>query len=173
MGGRIALGILALAPEVVASAVLVGAHPGLGSEEERRQRAAADEVWVRVLHAEGISAFADKWQAQGLFATQTRLDARRLQAQREIRLRHDARSLALAMTSLGLAGMPSYWDALGRIQVPVDFVVGALDSKFDALAVRMNERLGRDLGTVVRAPETGHNVLLEQPEVLARVLAGG
>lgn len=172
MGGRIALGILAQAPELVASVVLVGAHPGLTTDTERRQRAAADEVWAQVLENEGIAAFAEKWQAQPLFATQERLAPSVLAGQRAIRLRHHAHSLALAMTSLGLARMPSYWEVLGRLEIPVDFVVGALDDKFAALALRMNAQLGRDRGRVLRVRDAGHNVLLERPEILAQIIAG-
>ena len=171
MGGRIALGVLARAPELVVSAVLVGAHAGLTSDRERNERAAADEMWARVLRDEGMAVFAEKWQSQPLFATQSNLDAQALARQSRIRLRHDAGSLALAMTSLGLAAMPSYWDALGEVRVPIDFVVGALDAKFAALAARMNERLGRGLGRVLSIADAGHNVLLERPDGLASIIA--
>lgn len=170
MGGRIALGVLARAPELVASAVIVGAHPGLTTDEERRQRSAADEVWVRMLENEGIGTFAERWQAQPLFATQSRLDPERLASQRAIRLSHDPRSLALAMTSLGLARMPSYWSVLDGLEIPVDLVVGALDEKFTALAIRMNERLAPKIGRVLSVAGAGHNVLLETPALLAEVI---
>jgi 2-succinyl-6-hydroxy-2,4-cyclohexadiene-1-carboxylate synthase len=172
MGGRISLGVLGRAPELVESAILVGAHPGLTSDAEREQRVQSDEVWVRVLEDEGIAVFAEKWQAQALFASQARLDPERLAAQRAIRVRHAPHSLALAMTSLGLARMPSYWDVLERIRVPLDIVVGALDTKFTALAVRMNERVAGEHGRVLAVAGAGHNVLLEEPELLAQVIAG-
>lgn len=171
MGGRVALGVLARVPERVASVVLVGAHPGLGSDAEREARAIADELWVRVLVDEGIEAFTSKWQAQPLFATQARLDPERLQAQRAIRLRHDPRALALAMTSLGLARMPSYWSVVAGAVVPIELVVGEHDAKFAALADRMQERMRPGLGRVRRISDSGHNVLLERPDVLVRIIA--
>lgn len=172
MGGRIALGLLATAPELVESAVVIGAHPGLTSDVERLQRIAGDEVWVRVLEDEGIEAFTAKWQAQPLFATQERLAPERLAQQRAVRLRHDAHGLALAMASLGLGRMPSYWEALDRAEVPVHLVVGGEDVKFAALAARMKERLPAALGTLHVVDGAGHNVLLERPERLAEVIAG-
>lgn len=172
MGGRVALGVLAQAPELVASAVLVGAHPGLETDAEREQRALADEVWVQVLEREGTAVFADKWQAQPLFATQERLSPAVLAAQRAVRVRHHARALALAMRSLGLGRMASYWGVLGRLEIPVDLVVGALDQKFAALALRMREQIGPERGRVLRVREAGHNVLLERPDLLAQVIAG-
>lgn len=172
MGGRVALGVLALSPELVESAILVGAHPGLSSVEERSQRAASDEVWAQLLEREPIEVFAEKWQAQALFATQRSLGSARLAGQSVVRLRHDARSLAIAMRSLGLANMPSYWSALEHNRVPVDFVVGGLDAKFLALANRMNERGAPGVGRVVRVDGAGHNVLLEKPDILAALVDG-
>lgn len=171
MGGRIALGVLSLAPSLVDSAVLVGAHPGLTSDAERAQRADSDEIWVRVLEEEGIAAFAEKWQAQPLFASQQRLSPERLAGQQAIRRQHDPHALALAMTSLGLARMPSYWEVLEGAHVPIDIVVGELDTKFTALATRMNARMPKGLGRVLRVDDAGHNVLLERPELLARIIA--
>lgn len=171
MGGRIALGLLATAPELIESAVVIGAHPGLTSDVERQQRIAGDEVWVRILEDEGIEPFTAKWQAQPLFASQGRLPADRLAQQRAVRLRHDPHGLALAMSSLGLGRMPSYWDALDRAHVPVHLVVGGEDSKFAALAARMKERLPSALGTVHVVEGAGHNVLLERPERLAELIA--
>lgn len=171
MGGRLALGVLARAPRAIASAVIIGAHPGLTSDEERRARAASDQVWIRVLLDEGIASFADKWQAQALFASQSRLPSEVLDAQRAVRVRHDARSLAYAMESLGLAAMPSYWDALGAIDVEVDLVVGSLDEKFKALATRMRARMKPTRAREIVIDDSGHNVMLEQPAALARILA--
>ena len=166
------LGALARAPEAIASAVVIGAHPGLTSDEDRRSRVASDAVWIRVLLEEGIEAFADKWQAQALFASQSRLPPRVLDAQRRVRIAHDPRSLALSMESLGLAAMPSYWDTFASVDVPVDLVVGALDAKFRALAEKMRARMKKpDLAREIVVDDCGHNVMLERPAALAAILA--
>ena len=170
MGGRIALGVLARAPEHIESAVIIGAHPGLTSDVERRERRAADEVWAKLLEERGIHAFVEKWEAQPLFASQASDDPAALERQRAIRARHEPRSLAWAMRSLGLAAMPSYWEALERLEVPVTFVVGALDEKFTALALRMTERMKRTTAKLVRVDGAGHNVVLANPAFLAKIL---
>jgi 2-succinyl-6-hydroxy-2,4-cyclohexadiene-1-carboxylate synthase len=170
MGGRLALGVLGSAPETIEEAFFVGAHPGLASDEERRAREAADAVWVRVLEDEGIAAFAQKWQALALFASQARLPPSQLAAQHAIRLRHDPRSLALAMTSLGLARMPSYWEVIARAAVPITLIVGGDDEKFKGLARRMLATTTADRARVVEVDGAGHNVVLERPDVIARLL---
>ena len=123
MGGRIALGVLATAPEIIESLVLVGAHPGLTSDAERRERRAADEVWARLLDP------------------------------------------------VGLGAMPSYWSALERATVPVELVVGALDTKFTALAERIVQRAPSGAVTLRSIDDAGHNVVLERAEVLSEILA--
>ncbi len=171
MGGRVALGVLTRAPELLSSLVLVGAHPGLDSDAERTARREADEIWARRLEREGIEAFVAAWQAQPLFASQERLSAQTLARQRALRLRHDPRSLALAMRSLGLGAMPSYWTTLGSATIPIELVVGSLDPKFSALAGRMRDAARTTSVAVHSIAGSGHNVVLEEPEQLARIVA--
>lgn len=168
LGGRVALGVLALAPSRIASAVIISANPGLASAEERRTRVAADAAWATLLLERGLEAFVEAWEAQPLFASQARAPAAALATQRALRLRHRPESLARAMTSLGLGVMPDYTPSLARMDLPVDLVVGALDPKFVASAERMLTLLPR--ATLHTIPGAGHNVVLEQPAGLARVL---
>jgi 2-succinyl-6-hydroxy-2,4-cyclohexadiene-1-carboxylate synthase len=169
MGGRVVLGLLARHPGLVSSALLVGANPGLGTDEERRERAEWEEGWARLLEEEGIEAFAAIWESLPLFETQTCLPPERLERQRAIRLRHDARGLAAALRSLGLAAMPDYRPALPGITVPVRLLVGERDEKFLAIARDMERDLPR--GALIVAPGAGHNVILERPELVAGLLA--
>lgn len=169
MGGRLALGVLCRTPELLHSVVLIGASPGLATEAERAERRAADAVWTQRLRAEGIAAFADAWQQVPLFASQSSLPKAILDRQRAARLRHDPESLALSMESLGLGSMPSYWDLLGDMDVPVTLVVGGLDAKFRDLASRMRARLRKS--EIVEVQDVGHNIVLEAPSALARTLA--
>jgi pimeloyl-ACP methyl ester carboxylesterase len=64
--------------------------------------------------------------------------------------------------------MPDYWEALERIAVPVDLVVGEQDDKFRPIAQRMLSRLPRARLHVVAG--CGHNVVLERPDALAALL---
>ena len=168
LGARIALGLLVRHPALFASAVLVGVHPGLESETERRQRRAADERWCALLETQGLEAFVNAWQAQTLFASQRRLAQEILERQRRERLSHTARGLAQSLRTTGLAAMPCYLDRVRDIEAPVTLVVGALDTKFSVLSERMAPHLQRGQRVVVAG--AGHNVLLEQPEALVELL---
>ena len=64
--------------------------------------------------------------------------------------------------------MPSLWDRLGELAMPVTLVVGERDGKFRATAERMHERLPD--ATVVVVPGAGHAVALENPGAVATAL---
>lgn len=174
MGGRLALGVLAdqalggRCGHPIVGATLIGANPGLENRERRAERCAADERWAQILEGQGTKAFLEEWRDLPLFASQSRLPASVLDAQRRITMALDAVELAGAMRALSLGRMPPYFDVLERIHQPVDWVVGALDLKFSSLAERAVSRMNR--ARLVSVPHVGHNVVLEAPGQLAQIV---
>jgi len=171
LGGRLALGLLLAHPALFSSATLIGAHPGLESPAERAERGRSDARWARLLQDDGIETFVDTWERQPLFASQQALPGDLFAEQRRERLTHDPRGLARALEQLGLSQMPAYRSRLGRIQVPVEVVTGALDVRFTDLAAGMRKQLGDARASVV--PGAGHNVVLERPAMVADALRRG
>jgi 2-succinyl-6-hydroxy-2,4-cyclohexadiene-1-carboxylate synthase len=168
MGGRVALGLLIRHAGLFSGATLIGASPGLATAAERRDRARQDEERARLLEARGLPTFVAAWEAVPVLAMGRRVPPEALARQRRIRLSHDPHGLARALRVLGLAAMPDYRPALGDIQVPVRLAVGALDARFVALAREMAERLPRRELHIVE--EAGHNILLERPAEIVRLL---
>jgi 2-succinyl-6-hydroxy-2,4-cyclohexadiene-1-carboxylate synthase len=162
LGGRIALGLLVRHPHLAASATLIGAHPGLASAAERHARIEADEVWCRLLEQEGLSAFADAWEAQPILAKRTRVPRKRSAAWRRDRLSHAPEGLARSLRTTGLGRMPDHGKRLARVRVPVRLLVGEKDLKFRALAERMAGVL--PCASLEIVPGAGHNLLLECPK---------
>ncbi len=114
LGGRIALGLAALRPQRVRSALLIGASAGIADPAERAARRRADEALAESLEVDGLESFVTRWMALPLFASQARLGADFLARAREARLRNSAhghahppadvrRSLAFGLLH-GLAG---------------------------------------------------------------------
>ena len=168
LGGRFALGILARYPQRFERAAIISAHPGLKTEAERAERRAGDTRFVQLLRERGLTAFVDAWQALPLWASQGSLPEAVKQAQREQRLRHDAEGLAQSLLAHGLGEMPDLRPQLREVRTTLDLVVGARDSKFAAL--------GEELANVIpgsqlhRAPDAGHNLLLERPELVSALV---
>ena len=146
--------------------MLIGVNPGLAADDpERAARRLGDARWVTLLRERGTAAFADAWNAQPLFATQTRVSARSAVRRRAARrLGHDPEQLARSLEVMGLAEMPDYRGALAAHAPKLSLLAGADDAKYVAL--------GRAAG--VRSPPSpirGHDPTLEQPERLAVAIA--
>jgi 2-succinyl-6-hydroxy-2,4-cyclohexadiene-1-carboxylate synthase len=168
MGGRVALhAALSLGPRVE-RLVLIGASPGLASAEERAARAADDAALADRIEAIGLEAFVREWAAQPLFDGMPRGVA---EIASEDRLRNTASGLAAALRGLGTGVMPSLWERLGELAMPVDLVVGERDARFRAIAERMEGELPDARLHVV--PGAGHAVHLEAPEAVAEILRRG
>jgi 2-succinyl-6-hydroxy-2,4-cyclohexadiene-1-carboxylate synthase len=168
MGARVALGVVARHPQRVASLVLVGLHPGLADDVERRARHAWEEELARDLETRGLRAFVDAWETMPMFASQRWLDASVRARRRAERLDHVPAALAWALRTLGTGSMPSLWDALAEVRAPVHLVTGARDEKFTDLARRALARTPSCLHTAVGG--VGHDVGLEAPRALGAII---
>src|ERR1700733_4824743 len=166
MGGRIALHAALALPERVERLILIAASPGISDPAERAERLADDERLAGEIEGMDIEAFARRWAQTPVLAGQA---PEVLAAAHADRLRNDPAGLARALRGLGTAALPSLWQRLGEIRIPVTLVVGARDDKFRAIAFRM-ERALRDSEVIV-VPDAGHAVHMEAPARLASVIA--
>jgi 2-succinyl-6-hydroxy-2,4-cyclohexadiene-1-carboxylate synthase len=165
MGGRIALYTALALPGHVERLVLVGASPGLADAAEREARRSSDEALAARIEAIGVEAFAEEWGAQDLFAGQGERVAAAAHADR---LRNTAGGLAAALRGLGTGVMPSLWDRLGELAMPVTLIVGDRDAKFGAIAERMATAIPDSRVEVIAG--AGHAAQLEQPELVAAAI---
>lgn len=159
LGGRLALGLGARLPGL-ARVVAVGAHVGLTSEGERRERAAQDDARARMVEAGGLEAFTIAWAKEPIFASQRRLAASLLAEQEGARRSHTTRGVAWALRVLSTGRMPDLRPRLAKDE-RVDLVAGALDAKFVEHHRAARAALPRARTWTV--PACGHNVLLEDP----------
>ena len=166
MGGRIALHAALAMPDRVQRLVLIGASPGIADEAERQERLRSDEKLATEIEASTIDAFAHRWAQNPLFAGQPEEVLARAHADR---LRNTPTGLAHALRGLGNGALPSLWQRLGELPMPVTLVSGERDERFRAIAEQMAERIPRARVEVV--PAVGHAVHLEAPARMAEVIA--
>ncbi len=170
MGGRIALQA-ALSDRLagrVRRLTLIGSSPGLADPAQRAERRAGDERLAAEAEALDVGEFARRWARTPVLAGLTGDAAN---ASRMDRLRHPSTAgLAEALRGLGTGALPSLWDRLGELAIPVCLVVGERDSKFRAIAERMAAAIARASLTVV--PGAGHAVHLEAPAAVASAIDG-
>jgi 2-succinyl-6-hydroxy-2,4-cyclohexadiene-1-carboxylate synthase len=165
MGGRIALHAALAMPERIEGLVLIGASPGLAVAAERDERRRADESLAARVETMSIEQFAGEWARTPVLAG---LPEDVLAEVHTDRLRSSVSGLARALRGLGTGALPSLWDWLQEVRMPVTLVVGERDEKFRALAVQMTDRLPRGRLEVVAG--AGHAVHLEAPGRIAPLL---
>ncbi len=170
MGGRLALHVALRHPERVRALVLESASPGLATAEERAERRAGDEALAERIERDGVDDFVDFWESLPLFASHATLPPEERDALRRVRRDNDGTSLAAALRGLGTGSLPSLWERLPEVRVPVLVLTGELDRKFAEIGERMAAALPRAERVVV--PGAGHGVHRDRPEAWARAVAG-
>jgi 2-succinyl-6-hydroxy-2,4-cyclohexadiene-1-carboxylate synthase len=164
-GGRIALHAAVAMPDRVSRLVLVGASPGLADEAERTARRLADERLAGRIEAMTIEEFAAEWaQSPVLSGVAPEVAA----ASHADRLLSTPMGLAAALRGLGTGALPSLWDHLPELRMPVTLVAGERDTKFTATAYEMAASIPNATVTIVAG--AGHAVHLERPDAIVEVL---
>jgi 2-succinyl-6-hydroxy-2,4-cyclohexadiene-1-carboxylate synthase len=165
MGGRIALHAALALRERVERLVLIGASPGLADAGERAARRAADERLAAELEQLTIDEFALRWAQTPVLAGVSDEVAARAHADR---LRSTPAGLARSLRGIGTGALPSLWERLGELTLPVTLITGERDQKFTSIATEMASLLPEAEHAVV--PGVGHAVHLEAPEAVAAII---
>jgi 2-succinyl-6-hydroxy-2,4-cyclohexadiene-1-carboxylate synthase len=166
MGGRIALHAgLALADRIE-RLVLIGASPGIADADERAARREADERLADEIERSSIDEFARRWAQMPVLGGQPPEVAAFVHGDR---LRNQPAGLARALRGLGTGALPSLWERLPELDMPVALVVGARDQKFREIATQM--AAGLPDARVVLVDDAGHAVHLEAPARVAWAIA--
>ena len=166
MGGRLALHVAVHHPAAVERLVLIGATAGIEDDAERAERKHADDELAATIQRDGVDAFLVRWLANPLFASLP-AEASGIEYRRE----NTPEGLAASLRLMGVGTQQPLWSRLGDVHVPVQLLVGELDQKFTALAIRMADAWGGPARVEV-VHNAGHAVHLEHPLEVASRIAG-
>ncbi|MFD1040184.1 2-succinyl-6-hydroxy-2,4-cyclohexadiene-1-carboxylate synthase [Virgibacillus byunsanensis] len=168
MGGRTALSLAMLHPELIKSLVLESASPGLAYKDERKCRREHDDNLARRIMDEGMESFIDFWENISLFSTQKNLPLEKKQSVRDERLAQSEEGLAQSLRYMGTGSQPSWWKNLSQFTKPVLLVTGELDEKFTEINKRMKKQLS--LAEFVICENAGHAIHVEKPEIFGKLV---
>jgi 2-succinyl-6-hydroxy-2,4-cyclohexadiene-1-carboxylate synthase len=168
MGGRLALGLAILHPELVKSLVLLSSRRGLDCPDERERRQQADAVWADIIERDGLEAFFERWWRQPVFRSLSRLTPECLASELAQRRVHRPVGLAAALRRWGLGSQPSYATEVRSLRLPVTLVAGELDEKFVGLSRELAAELPNARCLVVE--RAGHHLPLEAPARVAQII---
>jgi 2-succinyl-6-hydroxy-2,4-cyclohexadiene-1-carboxylate synthase len=162
MGGRLALHALLEKDSPWDAAVIVSAHPGLESEEERAARRAADAEWAARALQMDWPDFLKAWNAQPVLggAAAGMADRRLLSTRKQ--------EVARSFMDWSLGAQEPLWERLSEIKVPVLWVVGGCDEKFRKLGERAVSGIPVAEGVVIE--NAGHRVPWEAATEFSEVV---
>jgi 2-succinyl-6-hydroxy-2,4-cyclohexadiene-1-carboxylate synthase len=166
MGGRIALHAALMLRGRIERLVLIGASPGIADGHKREARVQADEAladWIET--SASIEKVARRWEKTPVLEGQPPEVAAFVH---ENRLLNTPAGLARALRGLGTGALPSAWEHLGALAMPVVLIAGEHDWKFKKVAEQMAASI--DWAEVIVVPGVGHAAHLEDPAAVAGVL---
>lgn len=158
MGARLALSFALARPHRVRRLVLLSGRAGIDDAEARAARIACDEALADGIERDGIEAFATRWAALPIFASQS-TDIRA--TQHAVRTRQRPTGLANSLRGFGAGAMPPLHARLPALVLPVCLVAGALDPKFVGLTEGLAAALPDAEQHVIE--RVGHAMHLEAP----------
>ncbi|HSX03766.1 MAG TPA: alpha/beta fold hydrolase [Rhabdochlamydiaceae bacterium] len=154
LGGRILLKLKK------AQSVILAAHPGLESAQEREARWKSDSKWIEILNTRPLSEFFEAWYAQDLFAPLKENKAL-FEEMMKRRKSQDPALLAKTLATYSLAhDIPSLFPG------PL-FVYGEKDLKFQKLYLKLPSFL-----KVKKIENAGHALHLENPKACSALIRG-
>lgn len=159
MGGRLSLHLALANPDLFSALVLIGASPGIAETKLRKERYDADLQLAKTIEKIGTRKFIDQWQQTDLIKSQQNIDVQIYKEMLQRRYASSATNLANILRNYSPGVLPSLWDELPKIKIPVFLYTGVNDLKFTKIAKEMNALIP-DSKHIILA-NTGHAAHLE------------
>jgi len=161
LGGRLALHALIEDPALYQAAVIISAHPGLKSADERVMRLQEDQKRAERLREIPFKMFTEEWDSLPLFAGSPPV------ARDEADF--DQEALVHGLTKWSLAKQDDLQKEIEALPLPLLFIAGEKDTKFSALAQKLS--LKNPLSRIAIVPEANHRVPWQAKDAFVALLA--
>lgn len=153
LGGRLGLHAVLQNPKQWKAAIIVSAHLGLKTEEERKFRIQGDEKWAKKFETQPWEPLMQEWKAQSVFK-QNEDSFQRKESDFE------RNTLSKALTVWSLGRQENLKTKISELPIPILWVVGEEDKKFKDQADDLSFKHPQSQVCVVT--QSGHRVPWEQ-----------
>lgn len=162
LGGRLALHACLSRPDLWRAVIIVGADPGLESEEEKRLQLDRDRNWAERLKREPLEKLENEWDEQSVFCGLENQAPRNLSEMDPDRL-----SQHFEVFSKGL--QQNLAPKLAKLKSPpILFLSGEKDNKYQKIGEELEKSSSVVLAQVV--VDAGHRVPWENPKQFVQTL---
>lgn len=169
MGGRLLLNLATQQPHSFQALVLISTSPGLPSSRERKARICSDLFWIDLLRSEGLENFLTKWWDQPILASIRNLPPEDYQRILARRLQNSTEGLIKSLELHGTGVLPSCWELLQNLDLPVLICTGTNDTKFQQISEKMHYLLPRS--QQIQIPGASHSPHIENPAKTAQAIS--
>lgn len=156
LGGRIALHALIANPDAWSGAIIVSAHPGLQTGDEKAKRLKEDQLWAEMIRNMSWDNFLEAWNGRGAFS------GGRFAFERK-ETDYCRLKLADQLLASSLATQKDLRKEIAKLPLPILWMVGEKDKTYCSLSESLSFQ--HTLSKVVKISNAGHRLLWEQPEL--------
>jgi 2-succinyl-6-hydroxy-2,4-cyclohexadiene-1-carboxylate synthase len=159
LGGRFALHCLKKKDSLFHGAIFISTHPGLKTEEEKKERYESDQKWADAFGKTAWLPLMESWNCQSVFS-KNRID----------RQEKDYSRVLLKNTFLGwsLAKQENFTPFVKEVKCPILWITGEKDHKFSNLASSLE--FSHVFSKKIEIQGASHRVHLETPLELSKIL---
>lgn len=153
LGGRLALHALIQNPNLWQGGIIISAHPGLKSEQERRTRLCEDERWAKRFETEEWEPLMQAWNKRPVLASS--------QAFERQEKTYSRAALAEVLRQASLGKQADLREAIAHLSLPVLWITGTKDQMYAQLASSLS--FAHPFSAWKNISEAGHRVPWDQP----------
>ena len=168
MGARTALTWSIEQPKGIKGLVMEGGTPGIQSPLEKIERQKQDNRLATMLFTSSLAHFIEYWESLPIFNSQKMLPLSVRRNIRQERLSQQVMGLTLSLMYMGTGQQKNYWPDLKQLQLPILYLVGEEDVKFQKIGKQFIEQ--NKCFRMIQVANSGHCIHLEQPKDFERLV---
>ncbi len=168
MGGRLALIVAMLFPELLHGIILESSSAGISNNQESEKRKDYDLQLADMILTKPIEEFIASWMDQELFGTLKRFSNAKLDQMKKEKSKNNRTGIANSLRGFSTGVMPNFGSKLKSLNIPVLLLSGQLDSKFTKINSGLQKQFSKAKHSVIKT--SGHNTHLEEPKNFIQVV---